>query len=166
MLTLLAKLLKALNSEASPAQISLALVLGMYMGLLPDMTPLAGVILFLALVIRINLSAFVFSTLIFSMFSYLMDPIMDQTGEYLLTHQAAQSLWTTLYQQDFWRLLHFNHTLTLGGLVVALLLSLPLYLFSVWATVRYRSYLLQWVLKSRFMQLLKATTFFKIYQRL
>ena len=65
MITLLAKLLKALNSDYSPSQIAVAICLGMIMGL----TPLSAVhnvlILFLVLIVRVNVGIFLVSLTFF-----------------------------------------------------------------------------------------------------
>lgn len=163
MLKQLAKLLKALNAETSPWQISLAFVLGMIMGF----TPLASVhnllVLLLAFVLRINFSAFLLGFAFFTGFAYLLDPLFIRIGEALLLNPALQGMWTVLYDSDLWRLTHFNNTLTLGSLLTSLLLALPLFFLSRWLIIEYRAYVLDWVRKTRVMQLFKATRLYRLY---
>jgi uncharacterized protein (TIGR03546 family) len=166
MLRQLAKLLKALNAETSPWQISLAFVLGMIMGF----TPLASLhnllVLLLAFVLRINFSAFLLGLAGFSALAYLLDPLFIRLGEVLLLNPSLQGMWTVLYGSDLWRLTHFNNTLTLGSLIVSLLLALPLFFLSRWLIVEYREYVLDWVRKTRVMQVLKASQFYRLYRGL
>ena len=74
MLTILAKLLKALNSETSAWALALAVVLGMFMGITPLWRIHNLIILLAALIFRVNLSLFIVSFGIFSGIAYLLDP--------------------------------------------------------------------------------------------
>lgn len=164
MLSQLANLLKALNAETSPWQISLAAVLGMIMGF----TPLASVhnllVLLLAFILRINFSTFLLSFGFFTGFAYLLDPFFIRIGESLLLDPSLKDLWTELYNSDIWRLTHFNNTLTLGSLVASLAFSIPLFVIGRWLIIKYRLHILTWVRKTRLVQMLKASEFFRIYQ--
>jgi uncharacterized protein (TIGR03546 family) len=91
---------------------------------------------------------------------------MDRIGEALLTLPTLQGLWTTLYHQDIWRLAHFNNTLTLGSLVSAVVLAIPLVLVSNFLVKNYRTHVLAWVRKTKLMQLVKASKFYRIYDAL
>lgn len=166
MLQRIAKLLKVLNSEANPAQISLALVLGLIAGLTPVLSLHNVLVLLLACVLRVNFSAFILSTVVFSGIAYLLDPVFVALGEYLLTEQSLQSFWTTLYQVDFWRLLHFNHTVTLGSVLVSLGLSLPAFFLSRFIIIKYRVHIMTWVQKTRLARWLRASKLYDVYSSL
>ncbi len=166
MLTLLAKLLKALNAEGSPAQVSLGFTLGMVVGLTPLWTVSNLFWLLVASVFRINLTAFFLAAVVFSGIAYLFDPSMERLGYWLLNLPALQDLWTAAYNNDLLRLTRFNNTLVLGGLVSGLVLALPFYLLSNFLVKNYRQHLLVWVRKTRLVKLLKASNFYKIYERL
>lgn len=166
MLTLFAKLLKALNSETAPGQIALAFALAMVVGLTPFWSLHNLVVLFLACLLRIHFGSFLVGIALFSMVAWLVDPISLWLGETLLLAPSLQGMWTSLYQSHFWRISGFNHTLTLGGLVLSLLAFVPL----VWGVrqlvIQYRERLLTWVETLKITKMLKATKFFSIYQRL
>jgi uncharacterized protein (TIGR03546 family) len=164
MLKQLAKLLAALNAETAPWQISLAFILGMVMGFTPLLSLHNIVVLLLAFILRINFSAFLLAFAFFSGLAYLLDPLFIATGEALLLMPGLQGFWTGLYQGDLWRLAHFNHTLTLGSLVVSLAAALPLFFLFRILIINYRAHLLAWVRKSHMMQVLKASKLFRLYQ--
>ena len=166
MLDMLAKLLKALNAEGSPTQISLGFATGMIVGLTPLWSLHNLLLVFFVFLLRINLSAFFLSFAVFSGIAYLVDPIMDKIGEALLTSPGLIALWTSLYHQDIWRLAHFNNTLTLGSLISAITIAIPLVFVSNFLVTNYRAHVLSWVRKSRVMQLLKASRFYRIYESL
>jgi uncharacterized protein (TIGR03546 family) len=163
MLDMLAKLLKALNAEGSPTQISLGFAAGLIAGLTPLWSLHNAVLVFLVFIIRINLSAFFLALTFFSGIAYLADPFMDKLGQTILTLPALQGLWTSMYQQDIWRLTHFNNTLTMGSLVTALAAAIPLVLASNFIVKNYRAHVLAWVRKTKLMQLLKTSRFYRIY---
>ncbi len=163
MLKQLANLLKALNAETAPWQISLAFILAMVMGFTPLLSLHNLLILLLALLLRVNLSAFILAFGLFSGIAYLLDPLFIRVGESLLLNPNLKEFWTGLYNSDLWRLAHFNHTLTLGSAVVATVLALPLFFVFRWLIVKYRSHLLAWVQRSKLMQMLKASKLYKVY---
>ena len=166
MLDMLAKLLKALNAEGSPTQISLGFAAGLIVGLTPLWSLHNVLLVFLVFLLRINLSAFFLSFAVFSGIAYLADPVMDNIGKALLTSPALHGTWTDLYQQDLWRLAHFNNTLTLGSLISAVVLALPLVFVSNFLVKKYREHVLSLVRKSKLMQMLKASRFYRIYDGL
>lgn len=166
MLTMLAKLLKTLNSEASPSQISLAFVLGMILGFTPLWSVHNIIIVFLALVLRINLTGFILAWGVFSGFAYLLDPLFIALGESLLTNPDLNATWSSLYVSDAWRVTRFNNTLVLGSLVASLVMVIPLFLVFNLLIKQYRERVFAWVQKSRVMQVLKANKFYRIYNSL
>ena len=166
MLSILANLLKALNSESEPGQISLALVFALIIALTPFWTFHNLLLILLALVLRTNLAAFLGGLALFSLIALLVDPLSVRMGEVLLTHAALQDFWTGLYQSEFWRMTAFNNTLALGGLVISLLAAAPLYIVSNYLIRQYRARFIAWVNKLRIVQMLKASNFYRIYQSL
>ena len=74
MIRAIIKLLRVLNSEAAPAQIGLALAFALIMGLTPLWSLHNLAVLLLVLVLRVNLSAFLLGTAVFSGLAYLLDP--------------------------------------------------------------------------------------------
>ncbi|MBL4795280.1 MAG: TIGR03546 family protein [Pseudomonadales bacterium] len=163
MLDIFAKLLKALNSETDPGQISLAFVFGMIMGFTPLLSFHNIFVLFLVLVTRINISAFLASLAFFSGFAYLLDGPFVQLGSTLLSNPDYLELWTGFYNTDFWRLTHFNNTLTLGSLIISLALTIPLYVTGVFLIKNYRDHVMTWVRKTKLAQIVKASKFYKLF---
>ena len=165
-MALLARLLKALNSEAAPWQIALAIVLGMIIGLTPLVSAHNLLILFLVLVLRVNLAAFLASWAGFSVLALAIDPLMMMLGDSLLSAPSLQSIWTTLYNQQWARLMQFNNTLTLGSLVISLLIAPVLFVVSRLLVVQYRQRVMMYVNKLKIVQAFKASKIFSIYQKL
>lgn len=164
MLQMLAGLLRVLNAETAPGQISLAVCFGMVAGFTPFWSLHNLLVFFLVLVLRVNLSAFLLALSVFSGLAFALDPLFHRIGLALLTALSLEGLWTALYQSTPWRLERFNNTIVMGSLALSLALGLPLYVLLNRLIVRYREHVMQWVLKSRIMQAFTASRFYRIYQ--
>ena len=166
MLTMLAKLLKALNSESAPWQVALAFSMSLIVALTPMFSLHNLLVLLLAFVIRVNLSAFFLGVAAFSLLAMVIDPLSIQLGASLLAQPGFQDFWTELYQSDFWRMTAFNHTLVLGGLLLSLLAFIPVFVLSRLLIVMYRQRLLNWISRLKVVQVLKAGKFYNLYKSL
>jgi uncharacterized protein (TIGR03546 family) len=164
MLKMLANLLKVLNSETEPGQLSLGFCFAMIAGFTPFWSLHNLLVLFLVLILRVNLSAFLLGLAFFSGLAYLLDPLFHRVGLAVLTAPALEGLWTTLYNSTLWRLERFNNSIVMGSLVLSLALFVPLLLLSNRVILKYREHVLQWVRKTRVMQVLKASRFYSVYE--
>lgn len=164
MLTIIAKLLKLLNSNVSPSQLALAVCFAAALGLTPLSSPHNILLVFLLLLLRINLSLFLLSWGFFTLIAYAFDPVSHSIGLALLQADALQGLWQSLYNNNFWRFLGFNNTLILGSTVVSLILAIPLFFISRLLIIKYRSHLLKWVSQSRLGLWVKGGKIFNTYQ--
>ena len=163
-LKFIARVLRVLNSEAAPSQISLALCLGMAAGLTPLLSPHNLFILFLALLLRVNLSTFIVAFFFFTGTAYLLDPLFHALGLGVLTASTMQGLWGALYASTFWRALNFNNTIVMGSVLVCLAAFPPLFFLSNFMINKYREHILKWVEKSRLMQLFKGSRLYRLYR--
>lgn len=163
MLRAVAKLLRVLNSETDPSQISLGVAFAMVAGLTPLVSLHNLAVLLLVLILRVNLSAFLLGLATFTGIAYLLDPLFHQLGFALLTSSALEPLWTSLYNQTLWRLERFNNTMVMGSLAFSLFLFVPLVIVSNMLIRRYRAHVLAWVQKTRIMQMFKASRLYQIY---
>lgn len=166
MLRIIAKLLRVLNSETNPAQISLAFCFAMLAGLTPFFSLHNLIPLFLVLILRVNLSSFLVGLAFFNGVAYLLDPLFHQIGLGVLKAEALQNLWTQCYNNPFIRLTRFNNTILMGSLAFSVLLFVPLFIASNLFIRKYRDHVLALVQKSRIMKALKASRFYSVYNKL
>lgn len=164
MLRMIAKILKVLNSESNPGQISMALCLSIVAGLTPLMSPHNLLVIFLVLVLRVNLSAFILGLGLFTGAAYALDPIFHRIGLAVLTAGALDGLWTALYNSTPWRLEHFNNSVVMGSLIVSLALFAPCYFILNRLVYKYREHVLEWVRKTRIMQVFKGSKLYSAYK--
>ncbi len=164
MFTIFAKILKIVNSETEPLQISLALCFAMVAGLTPLWSLHNILVLMLVLLLRVNLATFILAWIGFSGIAYLLDPVFHSFGYKVLTSASLQSLWTSFYNSTLWRLTNFNNSVLMGSLLISVVLFIPVFLISNLIIKKYREHILAWVMKSRIMQAMKASKFYQIYQ--
>lgn len=163
MLTLLAKLFNALNSDSSPRQISIAVALGLIAGFSPVFCLHNMLIFFTVLVIRMHLGSFILSFGVFSAISYIFSFAIVNVGEQLLTAPALSGFFNYLYQYGLFQLAHWHHTYTLGALVLGILLAIPCYFSFNYLIVKYRSYMKAFIERFRIVKLIKGSNFYQIY---
>lgn len=166
MIKLLAKLLRVLNSETDPGQISLGLCFAMIVGLTPFMSLHNLFVVLLVFVLRVNLSAFLLGLALFTGIAYLLDPLFHRLGLAVLTAPSLADLWTSLYQSVWWRLEHFNNSIVMGSLVFSVAMFVPVLLLLNLLIRRYRQHVMTWVQKTRIMQMFKASKLYQTYETL
>ena len=166
-LKLLNRLVKILNGEIAPRQVAAGVAFGMIVGLTPTFSLHNLLVILLICIIRVNVSAFIFSSIIFGLLSFLVDPAAHLLGYLLLVKmEFLKPLWTMLYNMPLVPLTNFNNTLLLGSLIIALALFYPNLRFSEKGLVAYRATLKPKLEKTRVFKVLKASWIFKWYTKI
>lgn len=163
MITLLAKLLNALNSENSTRQIALAIALAFVYGVSPVVSLQAFFVLFFVLLVKVHLASFILAVGVFKGVSYGLTGAASNIGEYLLTTDALSGSFNTLYQYDIFKLAHLHHTYNLGSLVLGVLIAIPLYFVSKLLIEKYRQHIKAYFEQLRIVKALKATKVYTLY---
>lgn len=165
MIRMAAKLLKVLNSEGDPAQISLAFCFSMISGFLPFFTPINLAVLLIVFLLRVNLSAYLLGMAFFKAIAYILDPLFHPLGLAVLTAAPLEGLWTAMYNSTFLRIQKFNNSVVMGGFVFAIVFFIPLFLGCNALIRRYREHILGWVRKTPLMKMITASNFYHVYEK-
>jgi len=166
MIQSLIKIIKVLNSETHPAQISLGLCFAVIVAFTPKFSLHNILIYLLILFFRINLSAFLLGGLLFTGLGALLDPLFHRIGLAVLTAPWLERLWTAFYNATMPRVEGFNNTVVMGSLLTALVLFVPLYLLFNRAIVYYRKHVYARVQKLKIVQAIKANDWYRRYESL
>lgn len=166
MLTLLAKLFQALHSENSTRQIAAAAALALIFALSPFLSIQAFFILFIVLMIRVHLASFLVAIALFEGLRVVLHGTIAGVGESLLTNPSLQSLFTSLYQFDLFKLAQLHHTFNLGALVLGVVLAIPLYFVTKVLIDKYRVHIKAFFERLAIVKALKASRIFAIYEQL
>lgn len=138
MLRRIIKVLKALNSNEAPWQISLGIIFGALLGLTPLFSLHNLVVLFLALFINLNISMMIVSFAAFSLIAYALDPVFHQVGLALLTSPGLESFWMQFFSCPVFLFANLNNTIVMGSLISTLAVSVPLFFLLNLLVVKYR----------------------------
>tara|TARA_B110001452_G_C15067535_1_gene372599 strand:+ start:120 stop:641 length:522 start_codon:yes stop_codon:yes gene_type:complete len=166
MLSILAKLLQALNSENSTRQIALAIALALIFALSPLVSIQAMILLLIVLLIKVNFASFLVATAMFKGVNIVLAPISIAVGEWLLTANSTSGLFASLYQFDWFKLAQWHHTYNIGALVVGVLLAIPVYFIAQILIAKYRQHIKTYFEKLPLVKALKASRVFQLYQQL
>lgn len=159
----IAKLLKALASEASPAQLAGGFVLGMIIGLTPFFSLHNLLIVVLILILKVNIGMALLAFLIFSGIAYLADPAFHNFGIWLLENESLQTTWRSMYEVEWWAATRFYNTVVIGSFVVAVSLIIPMFPIVVVFVNQYRKHIHERVQKLKIVKALKGTKLYSIY---
>jgi len=160
----IAKLLKALSSEASPGQIAGGFILGMIISLTPLFSFHNLIVVALIIIIKVNTGMAILAFIIFSGVAYLADPAFHNFGTWLLENEAYQSLWISMYNNEWWAMTRFYNTVVIGSFLSALLLCIPTFPGVVVFVKQYRKHIHEKVQKWKVVKALKGTKLYSIYQ--
>lgn len=163
MLTVFAKLLKALNSEQSPNQLAMAVCLGAVLGLTPLISLHNLFIILIALWFRVNLSILIVSYPLFALLGYLLSPWFESVGLLILQTQALVPMWETFFNTVIGRWSNFYFSGVIGSLVIALASSIVLFPATRIAVLQYREKWLEKFEKFKIARMIKASKFWQIY---
>ncbi len=163
----ISKLIKILRSAASPKQIAGGFVLGMILGLTPLWKLHNVVTVILLVILNVNISTALLGFAIFSGIAYLLDPFFHSLGFYLLVDvKSLWSIWAALYNTPIIALTNFNNTVVMGSMVSSLALVFPVFVTGQKGVVLYREKLDSKLQKTKFMQALKTSKLYSLYEKI
>lgn len=164
MLSLLAKLLKVLNSEQSPGQIAAAISLAAIVGLTPLLSLHNILIFFLVLLLRVNLTVFLVAWPLFTLLGILIMPAAESLGLSILQNPGLIPMWESFYNTVVGRWSNFYYSGVMGSLVISHVLAVVLYPIAIVLVKLYRSKLMTKFEQFHIVKLIKTTKFWQFYE--
>lgn len=164
LLKLVRSLIKTLHSDGSPSQLAFGVALGAALGLTPIVNAHNLLVLLLLAVLNVSFAAGMFAWALFVPVGFLLDPLFDRLGRWLLVDAASlRPVWGAMDNVPGLALTNFNNTVVLGSVAAWLLLFVPIFLLARYGVVRYRATLGAKVANSRFYKSLKASQLYNVY---
>lgn len=157
------RIIKILNSDASPSAIASAISLALVLGLTPIASPHNLLILLIVLLFRVHLGTFILAAVGFSLLGLAAESALEQFGLALLQNETYQSIWTSIYNTQLGRLSFFNYSTTMGGLFIGVVGFIPMWFISLFVVNQYRENIMGWVEKNKLVQLLKGSAIIRLY---
>ncbi|MEJ2629594.1 MAG: TIGR03546 family protein [bacterium] len=114
--------------------------MGTILGLTPFFTLQNVVLIIFIILVKVNLSAVIFSLVLYSLIGYVLDPVFHALGFFVLVNiDFLQPVWMWLYNLPLAPFTRFNNTVVMGSLVVSVILLGPHYLLFKKLVVKYRT---------------------------
>jgi len=118
---------RAFQPLNSPSNIALAIMMGIVVGVIPKFSLLPWVIGVIAMLLPLNLVAFIVTVAVFSFAGPLLDPWFHQIGYTVLTDPMLQEFWESMAQSETFVWLQLNNTVVTGSVFTWLVVLLPGY---------------------------------------
>ncbi len=164
---LIRKLLKALSSGGTPAQLAAGFLFGMFIGITPFWSLLNTLFLFILIIVNVNMGTAVLGFILFSSFSYMADGLFHFIGFWLLVDiPFLQGFWKWLYDLPLIPFTAYNNTTYLGSLISAIIFAVPVYYGFKSLVAVYRNKLEPVITRWKIVKVLKSTKIFSAYSRL
>jgi uncharacterized protein (TIGR03546 family) len=165
LIVLIRKLLKALNSDGTPGQVAAGIALGAVLGLSPLFSLHNLLIVALAFLLQVSLPGLFLGWALFVPLGFLLDPLFDTVGGWLLLDQSGLvPVWTAWYNAPVIALTNFNNTIVLGSFLVWLVLFVPLFLLARVGVVRYRARVYPRLARLKVFQAVKGSKAYDLYR--
>ncbi len=162
----IAKLIRVLNSETAPINISLAISFGMVVGFTNMWSVHNLIILFIVLFFRVNLSAFLVGTLLFKSLSFLLNSIFHEIGLKLLTSDFYHNTGTYLYNITFWKFDRVHNTIIAGGILVVIVGFIPMLILLNIIIKKYRKHILKYARNTKVAKAIMSSDFYHYYKKI
>ena len=150
-------ILKAMKEGPTPRQLAGGIVLGFIAGFIPGWPVQVWVLVLLTLILKVNLSMVIIGWSVGVGMGYIIDPLLDSVGGWLLQMESLRDIWTAMYNAPPWGLTRFNNTVVMGSLVVGVLLSIAAFPLLTWAVRAYRERFLARVGKFKIVQMVTGS---------
>ena len=118
---------RAFQPLNSPSSIALAIMMGIVVGVIPKFSVLPWVIGIIAMLLPLNLVAFVVTATVLSFAGPLLDPWFHEIGYTVLTDPSQRGFWESMAQSEAFIWLQLNNTVVTGSFVAWLVALLPGY---------------------------------------
>ncbi|RYZ85799.1 MAG: TIGR03546 family protein, partial [Proteobacteria bacterium] len=113
---------RLLNSETGTNQLAAGLALGLVLGFSPMLSLQAFVVIFLIFFFRIQMGAAFLAAFFFTFVAFLLDPVADILGRWVLEAPSLRALFVELYNMPLVPLTRFNNSIIMGSGILGFLL--------------------------------------------
>ena len=157
--------LKLLNSETGTNQIAAGFSIGLILGFSPFLSLQTLIVLILLMTFRIQIGAAFLSAFVFKFVAFLLDPICDSLGRWILENETLRPLFVDLYNMPLVPLTRFNNSIIMGSGLLGFILFIPAYFIFLALVRQYRITVVARIKGTKIWKLMAATSFYKWYAK-
>ncbi|MEX2467757.1 MAG: TIGR03546 family protein [Gemmatimonadota bacterium] len=162
---LIQSLVKALNSEGTPAQVAAGMAVGACLGLTPLMNLHNLVVVAAILFFRVSVPGALLGWMIFTPVGFLLDPVFDGVGRALLMDaDGLRDVWAAAYNTPILALANPTNTIVVGSFVGWVVLSIPIFFLARFGVARYRATIYARYKDAKFFRALRASKVYNAYK--
>jgi len=155
MVSFIAKLIVALNSNSRPSELASGIAFGFLLALIPGGNLLWIGIFVIAFFLKHNIAAMLLSLGLFRLFISVFDPLLDNIGGFILSIPQLYNFFTNLNNIPLFPYSNFNNSIVMGGFVLGIILWLPVFFFITFAVKIYRGKIASKIAGSKFVKAIK-----------
>lgn len=157
--------LKLLNSDTGHNQLASGLACGLVLGLAPFLSLQTVLVLTLVFIFRIQLGAAFLSAFFFKFVGFLLDPVCDPIGRWILENEGLRGIFVEMYNMPIIPFTRFNNSLVMGSLVLSLLLAPILFFVFRALIIKYRIAVVDKFKQTKFWKAFAATSLYNWYTK-
>lgn len=154
---------KLLNSETGHNQIAAGISLGLVLGLSPTLSLQTLIVFIIIFLFRIQAGAAFLSAFFFKFIGYLLDPVADPIGRWVLEEPNLRSIFIELYNMPIIPLTRFNNSVVMGSGILAFIFFPILFIFSRILILKYRILIVSRLKDTKLWKAFAATAIYKWY---
>jgi uncharacterized protein (TIGR03546 family) len=164
-LKIVQSIFKTLHSDGTPNQVAWGIALGAALGLIPLMT-VQVLLVFVALVmLNVSFGGGMLGWALAAPFGFLLDPLFDAIGRYLLITRADLTpFWTRVGNLPVLPYTQYNNTVALGATLFWAVTLPLLYIGGRWGVAKYRATWGPKLEQSRWFKAIKASSLYNVYR--
>ncbi|HMA69167.1 MAG TPA: TIGR03546 family protein [Candidatus Mcinerneyibacterium sp.] len=143
------KILKAINSNKMPNEIAAGIAMGFLLAMMPVKNLFWITIFIITLFLKINLSMQLVSIAVLKTFIFILDPIINRIGLFLLNIKFLEPVFNFLYNMPLMPFTNYNNSIVMGSFLFGVILWYPVYRLSIAGVIKYRLNVRDKIIKSK-----------------
>ena len=155
MISFIAKLIIALNSNTRPSELASGISFGLLLALLPGGNLLWIGIFVIAFFLKHNIAAMLLSLGLLRLFISFFDPFLDYIGGFILSIPQFYNFFTDLNNIPIIPYSNFNNSIVMGGFALGIILWLPFFFLIIFAVKIYRKKIAPKIAESKLVKAIK-----------
>jgi len=160
MITFIAKIFVALNSNSRPSEMASAITFGFWLALIPGGNLLWTLLFIIVFFLKLNLGSFLLSLALFRMIVPFLDSLLDLLGGLILQLPVLEGYFTSFYNLPLVPYTQFNNTIVMGAFAAGLILWVPLFMLFLQLVKLYRRTLAPKIAESKIVKAIKKVPIF------
>jgi len=156
MITFIAKIIVALNSNSRPSEMASAIAFGFWLALIPGGNLLWTLLFIIVFFLKLNLGSFLLTLALSRMFVPLLDSMLDLFGGLILQIPALEGFFTSFYNLPLVPYSLFNNTIVMGAFAAGLILWVPFFLIFLQLVKLYRKKVAPKIADSKIVKAMKG----------